>query len=311
MVERTSRVSSAIRLIAIAAAGITTWAMPPRPDVGKSPHETAKSRIIMMASQKFGTDWPTSATAMASKSIGPPRRIAASTPSGTASAMASSIAVTVSWKVAGRRAAISGKDGWPCRSEFPKSPWTARFKNRQYCTKSGSSKPHSARNFAICAAVAPGGSMISAGSPVRNVRTNETTDTPRMTRTAAASRRAIYARTSPFELQRIEPLRLVRTRRVVHPGAHPERGVGLVEEDERRLVSEKLLHVAVLRRALLRVVGGFDARQHLVEPGVLVVHAEPTLREPADHPRGLEIRVADAVDEEGRRLILHPARPEG
>src|SRR5262250_250486 len=153
--------------------------------------------------------------------------------------------------------------------------------------------------------------MISAGSPVRNVRTNETTDTPRMTRTAAASRRATYVRTSPFELQRIEPLRLVRTRRVVHPGAHPERGVGLVEEDERRLVSEKLLHVAVLRRALLRVVGGFDARQHLVEPGTLVVHAEPTLREPADHPRGLEIRVADAVDEEGRRLVLHPARSEG
>jgi hypothetical protein len=184
-------VSSAIRLIAMATAGITTWAIPPRPDVGKIPQETAKSRIIMIASQKFGTDWPTSATAMAKRSIGPPRRMAASTPRGTASAMARSMAVTVSWKVAGRRAAISGSEGWPWRSEMPKSPWTARFRKRQYCTNSGSSNPHSARNFAICAAVAPGGSMISAGSPVRNVRTNETTDTPRMTRTAAARRPAM------------------------------------------------------------------------------------------------------------------------
>ena len=96
MVERTRRVSSAIRLIAMAAAGITTCATPPRPDVGKRPQETAKSRIIMIASQKFGTDWPTSATPIASKSIGPPRWVAASTPSGTASAIASTIAVSVS-----------------------------------------------------------------------------------------------------------------------------------------------------------------------------------------------------------------------
>jgi hypothetical protein len=40
-------------------------------------------------------------------------------------------------------------------------------------------------------AVAPGGSMISAGSPVRNVRKNETTETPRMTRTAVARRPAM------------------------------------------------------------------------------------------------------------------------
>jgi hypothetical protein len=33
--------------------------------------------------------------------------------------------------------------------------------------------------------------MISAGSPVRKVRKNETTDTPRMTRTAVASRPAM------------------------------------------------------------------------------------------------------------------------
>ena len=105
--------------------------------------------------------------------------------------MASSIAVTVSWRVAGSRAAISGSDDWPCRSDTPKSPWTARFRNRQYWTGSGSSNPHSARNFSICTAVAPGGSMISAGSPVRNVRKNETTDTPTMTRTAVARRPAM------------------------------------------------------------------------------------------------------------------------
>ena len=59
--------------MAMAVAGITTCVHPPRPEVGKSPQETAKSRIIMMASQKFGTDWPTSATPMASRSIGLPR----------------------------------------------------------------------------------------------------------------------------------------------------------------------------------------------------------------------------------------------
>jgi hypothetical protein len=117
--------------------------------------------------------------------------VAARTPRGTASRIARSSAVTVSCSVAGSRATIRGNDDWPWRSETPKSPWTARFRNRQYCTGSGSAKPHSARNFSICAAVAPGGSMISAGSPVRNVRKNETTDTPRMTRTAVASRPAM------------------------------------------------------------------------------------------------------------------------
>jgi hypothetical protein len=50
----------------------------------------------MIASQKFGTDWPTSATPIANRSTGPPRWVAASTPSGTARTMASSMAVTVS-----------------------------------------------------------------------------------------------------------------------------------------------------------------------------------------------------------------------
>ena len=79
----------------------------------------------MIASQKFGTDWPTQRHAHrhADRS-GLPRWVAASTPSGTASTMASSIAVTVSCSVAGSRAAISGSDDWPCRSETPKSPWT-------------------------------------------------------------------------------------------------------------------------------------------------------------------------------------------
>ena len=106
----------------MAAAGITTCASPPRPEVGSTPHETANSRIIMIASQKLGTDWPSSATPIASRSIVLPRLAAASTPSGTASTMASSIAVTVSCSVAGNRAAIRGSDDWPCRSETPKSP---------------------------------------------------------------------------------------------------------------------------------------------------------------------------------------------
>src|SRR4030095_11279900 len=147
----------------------------------------------------------------------------------------------------------------------------------------GSSKPHSTRNFSICAAVAPGGSMISAGSPVRNVRKNETIETPTMTRTAVASRAAMYRRTSPLQCERVQPLGLVRARRVVHSRAHPERRVGLVEEDERRLVLQELLHLAVLGRPLLRVVGRLDPGQHLVEPRVLVVHAEAALGHPADH----------------------------
>src|SRR5262245_58011700 len=130
--------------------------------------------------------------------------------------------------------------------------------------------------------------MISTGSPVRNVRTNETIETPTMTRTAVARRPAMYRRTSPLQGKRIQPLGLVGTGRVVHPRAHAERRVGLVEEDERRLVLEELLYIAVLRRPLLRVVGRLDPGQHLVEPGVLVVHAEPALGHPADHPRGLE-----------------------
>src|SRR5262249_20314902 len=164
-------------------------------------------------------------------------------------------------------------EDWPCRSETPKSPWTARRRNRQYWTGSGSSKPHSARNFAICTAVAPGGSMISAGSPVRNVRTNETADTPRTTRSAVARRAATEARKSPPAPERIEPLGLVRPRRVVDPGAHPEHRIRLEQEDERRLLLDQLLDVAVPRRTLRTVVGGLDPRQHLVELRVLVVHA--------------------------------------
>src|SRR5262245_48174653 len=225
--------------------------------------------------------------------------------------MASSIAVSVSSRVAGSRAAISGSDDWPWRSETPKSPCTARLKNRQYWTGQGSSNPHAARNALICSAVAPGGSMISAGSPVRNVRQNETTETPRTTRSAVARRAAMYARKSPLDPQRIEPLGLVRPRRVVDAGAHSEHAVGLVEEDERRLLLEELLDIAVERRSLLRIVGRLDPRQHLVELGVLVVHAEAALGQPANHPRRLEVGIADAVDEQRGGLVLHPSRAEG
>ena len=138
----------------------------------------------MIASQKFGTDWPSSATPIASRSILPPRCVAASTPSGTASTIASSIAVTVSWKVAGkprgdqrqRRLAVPQRDAEIAVDRADAgSASTARAAGRRTPTRRGTS--------AICSAVAPGGSMISAGSPVRKVRKNETTETPTMTRT--------------------------------------------------------------------------------------------------------------------------------
>ena len=92
----------------------------------------------MIESQKFGTACPTSATVIVSRSIGLPRWVALSTPSGIASTIATTIAVTVNWNVAGSRSAISGRAGVPCRSEVPMSPWSARQRNCPYWTMIGS-----------------------------------------------------------------------------------------------------------------------------------------------------------------------------
>src|SRR6516165_2915452 len=72
----------------------------------------------------------------------------------------------------------------------PRSPTTARRRNRRYCTTSGSSKRSCARSSATCSGVALAPlSMTRTGSPGRRcTMAKTTTDTPKTTGMARARR---------------------------------------------------------------------------------------------------------------------------
>ena len=98
-----------------------------------------------MPSQNVGMHCPASASAMAPESRAEPRRTAAMIPSGSARMTARTIAASASLAVAGKRSRTSGSVGCRCRSERPKSPWTARARKWPYCSGSGRSNPRAAR----------------------------------------------------------------------------------------------------------------------------------------------------------------------
>ena len=62
MLERVSRATSAVGKAASVMAGSTRDDQLAKPEVGSQRSATPKSRMSMMPSQKFGSDWPTTAT---------------------------------------------------------------------------------------------------------------------------------------------------------------------------------------------------------------------------------------------------------
>jgi hypothetical protein len=74
-----------------------------KPEEGSSPSASDTVRISMMASQKSGTEIPTSPSPRATLSVIPPRRAAARVPRGIDMAIVNSIARLVSSRVTGRR----------------------------------------------------------------------------------------------------------------------------------------------------------------------------------------------------------------
>src|SRR5579883_1827850 len=105
--------------------GSTSDAGPLYPDGGNQRTRTAKIRISMIASQKFGNDNPSRLPTRIRKSASASRCIAAYVPSGNATASATAIPPTASASVAPARAAISADTGSPLRNDVPRSPRSA------------------------------------------------------------------------------------------------------------------------------------------------------------------------------------------
>ena len=172
-------------------AGSTRCASVPRPDTGSHPSSMAKTIASSGPSQKFGTDTPASASAVAPESIAVPRHTAAAMPSGSATSSATNIAAPASSAVAGMREATCETTGSPVRSDVPRSPRTAPDRNPTYCSSSGRSSPSRRRSSSTsaCGAVSP--SIACAGSPgMRWIREKTRVATPNSTGTVSTRRRA-------------------------------------------------------------------------------------------------------------------------
>ena len=94
-----------------------------------------------MATQKVGSDWPSTAMTCAARSMPVPLFTAASTPSGNAMACETPMAKAARLSELGSRSRISSLTGLRARSEVPKSPMTARPTKARYCSTYGRSRP--------------------------------------------------------------------------------------------------------------------------------------------------------------------------
>src|SRR2546428_9550365 len=109
-------------------------------------------------------------------------------PTGSATARARPIESTVSRSVVGIRSMTSRKAGARWKKELPKSPVSARPKNRPNCTGRGSCKPRACRSTARSASGASG-MMSDTGSPLACRIANVTSETPVITTAGRRSRR--------------------------------------------------------------------------------------------------------------------------
>ena len=96
-----------------------------------------------MPNQKLGIETANSAAAIVPLSRADPGRTAARVPSATPIGMASPRPTRVSRTVYGNDSPISVATRWFPRKERPRSPWTARHRNRPNWTGSGRSSPSS------------------------------------------------------------------------------------------------------------------------------------------------------------------------
>ena len=101
-----------------------------------------------MATQKVGSDWPSTAITWAARSMPVPFHTAASTPSGNARRRLTVIANAARRSELGSRCAISSPTGRRARKDVPKSPVSARPTNETYCSTYGRSRPRYFRALA-------------------------------------------------------------------------------------------------------------------------------------------------------------------
>ena len=145
-------------------------------------------------SQKLGIDTPSNAVPIEATSSQEFRDSAASRPSGTPTATATSMAATASCAVLATFSAISVVTGRRLRIDVPRSPRAALVTKRPYCLRMGSSRWSCAR---ICATwsglVTNSASIIFTGSPgTRNSMLKTASVTPNSTGTTARIRRRIH-----------------------------------------------------------------------------------------------------------------------
>ena len=143
------------------------------PLTGSHGRATANSTTSPRPSAKSGTDRPTTAAAIAPRSVGELGRVAARTPIGTPMRTAQVRAAAVRLKVTGSRPRIASRTGCPRKNDRPSSPRTTRESHRTNCTGSGWSSPSRTRSSATACGLASIPSSTAAGSPgMRRMRAN-------------------------------------------------------------------------------------------------------------------------------------------
>ena len=146
----------------------------------------------MMPSQKWGTERPESATALAATSMAVPRRTAESTPVGMPITSAMSIEQTASSMVTGSLEASSSVTGIRLRSDSPRSPRSSLPIQMPYCTTTGRSRWYFARMAATATGSCSSPASATAASPGRSFWSEKiSTDTKNSVGTSTATRCAM------------------------------------------------------------------------------------------------------------------------
>ena len=148
-----------------------------------------------MPSQNAGSDWPSAAKPIPSRSHGPPRFTAERTPSGMLITSVTAMAAVASLIELTKRSLTSSTAGRRVRSDVPQSPRSASRRNAAYWYGIGRSKPMRRMYASRSAGVASAGRMRSTGLP--EVRTSaktmklEASSVTSAWRTRATRKRAI------------------------------------------------------------------------------------------------------------------------
>ena len=146
----------------------------------------------MMPSQKWGTERPESATALAATSMAVPRRTADSTPVGMPISNATSMEQTASSTVTGSLEASSSVTGILLRSDSPRSPRSSLPIQMPYCTTTGRSRWYLARMPATTTGSLSSPASAMAASPGSSFCSEKiSTDTKNSVGISTATRRAM------------------------------------------------------------------------------------------------------------------------